>query len=313
MSICWEASVGKLVPFENIDRLLNVEVRPDGLPQGVMQRAYDVVRGAGEPLVYQAAKELDSVAGTIGFLTGVHFPPHFEMGEIDGPIGTVVLGNVLGALGHKTEVLVEDHLVPLIDALSQKGAGHVKAIPVSSVTVDQVIGSWSALVSIERIGVAEDGRRHTIVGTPFEGGYTIGDAIVEGMNAAGKPTIGLGDGGNEIGFGKILESVGRASPHPDAWTTTATKQVLPVCVSNLGAYGIATSLAVMHERLDLVPTSQHVEELIRLANSMGCLDGGMVDPDFIGDDGIPMVGIAAYIDLMGVIARQHFNPNDRHF
>lgn len=278
-----------------------------------MQKAYAVARGEGAPLTYRAVTDLNATQGTVGFLTGVHFPPHFEMGEIDGPIGSVVLGHVLGELGRTSEVLVEDHLVPLIDALAERAGGKVKGVAVSTVTPEEVVNRWDALVSVERIGAAEDGRTHSIVGTPFEGGYTIGDSIVEGMNAAGKLTVGLGDGGNEIGFGTLFDSARGFSPHPEAWTTTGTKHVLPVCISNLGAYALATGLAIVNERLDLVPTADLVEDLIRLANSMGCLDGGTVDPNFIGDDGIPMVGIRAYVDLMGLVAHQYFHPNDRHF
>lgn len=301
------------VPFENLDRLLAVEMRRNGLPQGVMPRVYAVARGDGPPLTQKAVEDLNAVSGTVGFLTGVYFPPHFEMGEVDGPIGAVVLGSVLAKLGRRAEVVIEERLVPLIEALSERAGGHVKAVAAEEVKTEETASRWDALVSIERIGVAEDGQRHTIVGTPFESGFTGGDAIVAAMNAAGKPTVGIGDGGNEIGFGTLLETARHLSPHPVAWTVTGTKHVLPVCVSNLGAYALATGLAIVNERLDLVPSADLIEDLIRLANGMGCLDGGTVDPDFIGDDGIPMVGIRAYVDLMGVIASQHFTPFDRHF
>src|SRR5690606_32830135 len=109
----WEASVSHEVPFENLDRLLAVEMRRNGLPQGVMPRVYAVARGDGPPLTQKAVEDLNAVSGTVGFLTGVYFPPHFEMGEVDGPIGAVVLGSVLAKLGRRAEVVIEERLVPL--------------------------------------------------------------------------------------------------------------------------------------------------------------------------------------------------------
>jgi len=305
--------VSHQIPFENLDRLLNVEMRRNGLPQGVMPKVYEVARGSGAPLTQRAVEDLNATTGTVGFLTGVYFPPHFENGEIDGPIGAVVLGSALTALGRQAEILIEEKLVPLVEALVQQVGSSVRVVAAESVTTEQVVNGWDALVSIERIGVAENGQTHSIVGTPFSSGFKGMDAIVNGMNAAGKPTIGIGDGGNEIGFGALYDTARQLSPHPVAWTVTATKHVLPVCVSNLGAYALTTGLAIVNDRLDLVPTADEVESLIRLANSLGCLDGGTVDPNFIGDDGIPMSGIRGYVDLMGTIASQYFTPFERHF
>lgn len=302
------------VPFENLDRLLNVEMRRNGLPHGVMARVYDVVRGDGNPLTERAVDALLDTPGTVGFLTGVYFPPHFAVGEIDGPIGAVVLGSTLAKLGRKVEILVEPELVDLLRRLAARVDSPLTVLPADETTsADELAARWDALVSIERIGLSDDGQRHTIMGTPFSGGFEGTDAIVNSMNAAGKLTIGLGDGGNEIGFGAAIDGARHFSPHPEGWTVTATSHVLPVCVSNLGAYALATGLAIRSGRLELLPDPEVIEQLIRLANSLGCLDGGTVDPAFIGDDGIPIAGIRSYVTLMRTIAEQHFTEFDRHF
>ena len=59
-------------------------------------------------------------------------------------------------------------------------------------------------VTIEKLGRNKEGIRHSVMGTPLPktGDYYIDDFIVA-MTEKGKLTVGIGDGGNEIGFGKI--------------------------------------------------------------------------------------------------------------
>ena len=74
-------------PFENLDRLLQIEFRAEGMPAGIVRQYYSVVR-QGEPLTYQAARALLDLpdAARVAIITGMaaEFFPH---GEIDGPIG----------------------------------------------------------------------------------------------------------------------------------------------------------------------------------------------------------------------------------
>jgi hypothetical protein len=95
-------------------------------------------------------------------------------------------------------------------------------------------------------------------------------------------TIGIGDRGNEIGFGSISDAVRAA--RPDAATcqcgcgggvvaATATDLLLPSAVSNWGAYGIAASLGLLSRDPGCLVTPAEESRLLQTAAVRGCRDG----------------------------------------
>jgi len=115
--------------LESIDRLLEVEIRPQGLPLEIMPRLYAVARAGGPPLTEAIARALlDESIGRMLFITGVYFPPHLLHGEMDGPIGAVALGTVLRRLGKSVSILVDDELGGMVAAVLQ-AAGEEKGSP----------------------------------------------------------------------------------------------------------------------------------------------------------------------------------------
>ena len=97
-----------LIAFENLDRLLNVEMRSRGLPRGAKWAMYLMAREyAGMPLVYAAAREFDRAPARVLLVSGAAVPDHMPVGENDGPIGTVVLTRALVAMGHSVRILTD--------------------------------------------------------------------------------------------------------------------------------------------------------------------------------------------------------------
>jgi NaMN:DMB phosphoribosyltransferase len=68
------------------------------------------------------------------------------------------------------------------------------------------------------------------------------------------PTIGVGDGGNEIGMGKLaVETIAANIPlGGEIACRTATTDLLVVGVSNWGGYALAAGLLALAGRFDLV-------------------------------------------------------------
>jgi hypothetical protein len=312
-------------PFENLDRLLQVEFRPEGLAAGIVRQYYQAVRQE-EPITFVAARDLLALpdAARIAIVTGMAFE-HFPHGEIDGPIGSAVLAHALTNLGKRADVLVAEPIVPVMTALRERIGGRFGVVDTSRFTDDAMVAQcdeYDAAVTIEKLGKNRKGVRHSILGTPFPLETPDMDDFITGLTAAGKLTIGIGDGGNEIGFGSIFERARELTPRGAACgcpcadgivTATATRLLLPANVSNFGAYAIVAGLAILSRKAWLLPAGETVVSLIQTAVGQGCLEGGTARPWVVADDGIPGSGVAAFVTLLGTVVGQTFAVFDRRF
>lgn len=307
-----------LEPFESIERLVTVEMRPHNMIHGHIGAFYNRVRGADAPLTRTMATDLVGLQPKrVAIATGIVFGEHLPHGEIDGPIGSVVLARSLEGLGAQVDLLVEDEMASLMERLTSRLSIGAVVRSTSGRSEAEVAGwaeDYDAAVAIEKLGQGADGLRHSIMATPLPPGDSYVDALFAALLEGGKLTIGIGDGGNEIGFGNIYEDVVRSVPKgSEMATVTKTKYLFPAAVSNFGAYALCAALALQTEAPDTMVDAQTVVDLLRDAVAEGCLDGGTVDPTFVGDDGIPAQGVAAVITLLNTIVSQWFSSFDRHF
>src|SRR5581483_3421230 len=152
-----------------------------------------------------------------------------------------------------------------------------------------------ALVAIERPGANEYGRYHAAKGFDFSEHCARMDVLFEQARARGILTIGIGDGGNELGCALIRDTVVREVPYGGKCQCPCGGTVVPrfepdvlvmAAISNWGAYGIAAALAVLLGR----PEVMHDREVDRRAHELCAAaeannDGpGLLDP---GTDAVP--------------------------
>jgi hypothetical protein len=307
-----------LEPFENLDRLITVEMRPKSLPQGYVPRLYAAARGTGEPLVHRIGAALAALEpGRIAIVTGVVVPPYLAIGEMDGPIGATVLGAALSSLGHEVEIVVEPVQVDVLRALcAQADAPAVKVLG-SDVAFGggaaAYAGTLDAAISIEKLSTNAQGVRHSVLGSPLDAMDAQTDVVFAELERLGRPTFGIGDGGNEIGFGamgaEVREILGSFADcecgcPSGLVAATSTTYLLPCAISNVGAYALTAALAILLDRPELGPQAGVVSALLQRGADEGLLDGGTLDPDFIGDDGVPGVAIHAIVALLSTIVSQ---------
>ena len=89
----------------------------------------------------------------------------------------------------------------------------------------------------------------------------------------GIPSVGIGDGGNEIGMGNLAEHIPPVERLPDEPAITRVDRLVLASVSNWGGYGLVAALSRLAGR-NLLPS---VEEDARLITEMvddGAVDGG---------------------------------------
>lgn len=303
--------------FENIDRLSQVEMRTQGLPVGVIAQLYAIARGDGAPLALQAATALqDSSIRRIACVTGIVAGP-LPVGEVDGPIGAAALANALTELGRQADVIVPKEMVHVAEAVRNGMRADFKVVA----DTDAKAHSYDAAITVEKLGRNRKGVFHSIFGAVLDDQVPLGDEFIDELNRSGKLTIGIGDGGNEIGFGAIFDEARKVVPrgadcgcpcHDGLVTSTATKIVYPASVSNFGAYAIASALGVLEERPLLLASPERIAAAVEASVTNGCLDGGTFEPGRLADDGIPIDGVMAYVALLRTIACQHFRTTPRH-
>jgi hypothetical protein len=142
----------------------------------------------------------------------------------------------------------------------------------------------SLVVSVERPGIAEDGRYYNMHGDDISAFTARYDLF---FNYADCPTIAFGDGGNEIGMGNVRQILTGMQITPSV--TTCDELVIST-VSNWGVYGV---IALMGRQLkkDLLKLIQP-EVIARDLLANGSVDG-VTNRRELSEDGFPIdVGIA---------------------
>jgi hypothetical protein len=126
----------------------------------------------------------------------------------------------------------------------------------------------------------------------------------------GIPTIGIGDHGNELGFGTIRGAVTQTMPHGERLATVVTTDlILPVMMSNWGCYGIEACLAFLLKRLDLIHRPAEEERIIRACLDAGGLEAMFCSTDF-AVDGLRGESSMAVMQLLWDIVRKNLESPD---
>jgi hypothetical protein len=201
-----------------------------------------------------------ATAKRVGLITGF-FVPRGDVAapETDGPVGTALLAAALAACGVPARIAVD---TPSVGAVRSA----VKATG-EDVTVDEIVlGNDGAIdaqatiwrqdklthvVAIERCGRSADGKPRNMRGVDVSPWTLPLDSLFEGGEWA---KLAVGDGGNEVGMGKL--PAGLIAQHvpngAEIACVTSCDHLVVAGVSNWGAYGLMAALAVL--RPDWGPT-----------------------------------------------------------
>ncbi|ETN92677.1 hypothetical protein U062_00555 [Gammaproteobacteria bacterium MOLA455] len=205
-------------------------------------RGMQTLQAALVPGYYlRAAQLLLSAKGTV--LIGTGFPVAGTY-ETDGPVGAIALYNVLETLG-TTPVLVCG--APLADAISSDFRVHKISVgepAVSKVEAENALHHYqpSLVISIERPGMAADGRYYNMRGEDISSACASFDYF---LSTASCPTIGIGDGGNEIGMGNVARTLEQLNIIP---SVTCCDELVIADVSNWAAHGLIAMLSALKQQ-----------------------------------------------------------------
>jgi hypothetical protein len=275
---------------EYLDRLITTSITTRSYSTRAAHLAlYELARKKqGVPLTYLSARKLvDKVKkGDFVFLiTGAGLKPYLWAGETDGPLGVGALGRMFDrAFGAKPVIITDQEkmgaLIATCNAAElavqpegwvrerEYGAAVAESFPVNDDeaedAAERLIEKYSpvAMIAIEMTGINAQGVMHSMSGVNITPYVAKAHHLINAARQKGILTIGIGDGGNEIGFGKIYDELralgGRysnCSPCPcgdGVVTVVATDVLVPAAVSNWGAYGIEGCVSALVENSDVM-------------------------------------------------------------
>lgn len=199
----------------------------------------------------------DHPAPRVGVVTGFMIPSvDPPTGETDGPLGALALARVFHHLGIPC-VLFSDAAgySALWAGLEHLGLETAVSLIDLPITLDPAVVWHSArpvthLIAVERCGPTAAGRNHTMRGLDVTDLTAPAHLLFEGPRDYA--TIGIGDGGNEIGMGKVpLATVCKNIPNGDVVACrTATDHLIVAGISNWGAYALAAGVMVLRGKVD---------------------------------------------------------------
>ncbi len=274
-----------------------------------------------------------AVAVVTGFLIAHAQPP---AGETDGPLGALFLARAWAPLGIKV-VLVTDPLCYRALELGLAVSGLRKAVPLVALPTPEQAGSlsvadywqWFAdragalthLIALERVGPSHTSqsepsqafldevpaehhdRCHSMRGLDLTAQMSPAHRLFEVAPQEKITTVGIGDGGNEIGMGKIpWDVIRRNIPRGGLVACRVPTDYLIVSgISNWGAYALAAGVAHLRGQplsAEMFDPYREGELLQTLVERGGLVDGVTGFPEAVVD-GLSWVRYGEVMRRMG--------------
>lgn len=235
------------------------------------QRGMDILREFSDEHFCEAAARCiyDAPRGNV-LLTSGFYIAGCGIGETDGPPGTVFLAKALQELGFTPIIVTDDHCeafftcegLPTVCPSVNDGEAYYEAL------LDEC--RPTLLISIERCGENTQGDYANMRGVSIADHTAKIDRMFELGAARGIVTIGVGDGGNEIGMGNVAPVIADQLSLVPCKVTA--EYLILATVSNWGAYGLCAYLERFSGK-PLLPDYPTVMEYLDRIVAMGCVDG----------------------------------------
>ncbi|MBT3995777.1 MAG: DUF4392 domain-containing protein [Chloroflexi bacterium] len=193
--------------------------------------------------------------------------------ETDGPPGAIAIGNALKLLGNTVAYVTDDLCSTAVRAIA--GDEEVIEFPITNHHESSMFShkllvehAPSAMVSIERAGLLGDGTYRNWKGVDF----SKFNAKIDHMFDEHPYTVGIGDGGNEIGMGNMRHVIPDIENLPDDPCVTTTTELITASVSNWGGYGLIAALSLKTGK-NLLPSVEQGYEWVKDIVAVGAVEG----------------------------------------
>lgn len=188
--------------------------------------------------------------------------------ETDGPPGTYFLARALKKIGFNPVIITDSFCRGFFDADESLETVYVE----KGFECEEIISKYSpcALISIERCGENINGDYANMRGVSIAEHTADIDRLFDYAYENGIYTVGVGDGGNEIGMGNVKDVISNELSLVPC--KTQVSDLVIATVSNWGAYALAGALSIL-EGKNLFADYDEVAEYISYIVKKGSVDG----------------------------------------
>ena len=184
---------------------------------------------------------LNRVAVVSGF-----FVPSAGAPETDGPGGAIVLARAYLEQGCASEIWTDELCVKEFKKCAESVGYPCELVKVPDVRTALAEYGPSGIIFTERLGRAKDGKYYNIRKKDISEWTLPLDLLADEASAKGIATVGIGDGGNEVGMGNFYSQLKELlTDYEECLAIVKVDAALPVDVSNWGAYALAASLSCL--------------------------------------------------------------------
>ncbi len=245
----------------------------------------------------QAAQFVIEKTGGVIIVTGFYVVMAGKP-ETDGPPGAIAIGEALKALGRQVTYVSDEYTTPVLRRYAN--GSEVIDFPIDGIVASKEHAEAildrvkpSLLISIERCGRTREDtylnmRAVDISPHPARLDYLFDSDI---------PSVGIGDGGNEIGMGNLAEVIPLVDSLPDYPAVNQVDRLVIASVSNWGGYGLVAALSRIAGR-NLLPSVESETAMLH-----GMVEAGVVDGTT--GDAVPTVDNFSAEENGALLARLH--------
>ena len=218
--------------------------------------------------------------------------------ETDGPPGAIAIGEALKALGWQATYVSDEYTTPVL-------RGYANGSDVIDFPIDGIAASKghakdilervkpSLLISIERCGRTRD---DTYLNMRYVD-ISPHTARLDYLFDSDIPSVGIGDGGNEIGMGNLAEVIPLVDSLPDYPAVNQVDRLVIASVSNWGGYGLVAAMSRIAGR-NLLPSVESETAMLHGMVAAGVVDGTT-------GDAVPTVDNFSAEENGALLARLH--------
>lgn len=291
------------VAGETVDKIMVSDLRLRKVINKLYEASRELIRG---PTSLEAAKRIkDAVKSedVVLIATGFIIPPYGQ--ETDGPGGAAALARAIDiGLNARPVIVAEEKAIKVVEAacgafglnvldvenaIKSKHSVAVLDFPLDlkmaesngKMLLDKL--TPSVLMAVEKAGRNKAGVYHRSKGWAISNVCAKVEPMFEEARKRRILTIGIGDGGNEVGMGSIEKAVREYVPYgakcqcPCEAGIAAESKVdvlIAAAVSNWGAYALTVCLSLLTGKTQAIHDYQTEVRALEAMASVGAVDGG---------------------------------------
>lgn len=201
------------------------------------------------------------------------------VGETDGPPGALALAHTLESLDKKVVLVTDKYSEKLLrtgaEILNLEASIHIFEEDKEDHQADEIINKYEPdhIIAIERPGRNNENRCYSMRGEDITDFCPNTDLLFIKAKQQNITTSAVGDGGNEVGMGKVCDIVKKHVFKGNIiCAQVETDNLIAAGISNWGAFAVCAGLCITNEKT-IMYDEETYEEVLEQMVKAGAVDG----------------------------------------